>query len=86
MMHTIRLLDTAIEILEQGVLRVRRPNRAELLEIRSGAFTYDELIEMAEAKMKRIDASFAECTLPGQPDKARIEELLVRVRTGFYGH
>lgn len=84
MMHTIRLLDTAIEILEHSVLNVRRPNRAELLEIRSGTFTYDELIEMAEIKMKRIDASFAQCTLPAQPDKGRIDGLLVTVRSTFY--
>ena len=48
MMHTFRLLDMAGEMLETGRVIVRRPNRDELLLIRSGQFEYDDLIAQAE--------------------------------------
>jgi len=84
MMHTIRLLDMATEILEQGVLHVRRPNRAHLLAIRQGDFDYEALMEQAEKKLQRIEALYVQSTLPEQPDKSRIEQLLVATRRGFY--
>jgi uncharacterized protein len=80
MMHTIRLLDMAVEILESGTIQVRRPNRDELLAIRSGAFGYEELIELAEARIRHIEAIYERSPLPDTPDIARIEQLLVAVR------
>lgn len=84
MMHTIRLLDMAAEILEHGVLQVRRPDRAHLLAIRSGAFEYDALMEMAETKLAHIEALHGQSQLPVYPDKSRIKDLLIAVRERFY--
>ena len=44
MMHTFRLLDMAYEILNEGMIRVARPNREMLLSIRRGEWAYDDLI------------------------------------------
>ena len=84
MMHTIRLLDMAAEILAHGALQVRRPNREQLLAIRSGTFDYDTLMEMAETRLAQIEQLYKTSRLPEQPDKWRIEKLLVAVREGFY--
>ena len=84
MMHTLRLLDMAAEILEYGTLQVRRPNREELLRVRAGAFSYAELLAQAEAKMSRIEIVYQQTRLPERPDLAQIERQLVEVRTGFY--
>jgi uncharacterized protein len=84
MMHTIRLLDTALEIIEFGTLQVRRPNREQLLKIRRGEFQYEELMEQAETKLAQIEHLFPKCKLPLQPDKELIERLLVEVRYSFY--
>lgn len=84
MMHTFRLLDMAAEMLESGQVIVRRPNREELLAIRRGEFQYEELLEKAEAKIARIETLFLTSPLPEMPDKVLIENLLVRVRDGFY--
>lgn len=84
MMHTFRLLDMAIEILEQGEVLVRRPNRAELLQIRAGAFDYEELLRKAEQKVVDVDIAAAQSPLPDQPDLTRINQLLVRLRTELY--
>ncbi|UFH53187.1 hypothetical protein [Spirosoma sp. KNUC1025] len=84
MMHTFRLLDMAVEILEQGEVLVRRPNRAELLQIRAGAFEYDELIKQAEAKVNQVDKAAAQSSLPDQPDLDHINQILVELRTALY--
>ncbi|GAB2578049.1 nucleotidyltransferase domain-containing protein [Spirosoma areae] len=84
MMHTFRLLDMATEILESGQVLVRRPNRIELLQIRAGAFDYDELIKQAEQKVAQVDAAAAGSLLPNRPDLARINQILVALRTALY--
>src|SRR6478609_795961 len=53
-MHVVRLLRTAEEALETGVVNVRRPDAKELLEIRNGAWSYDEMLAYFEAKDKYI--------------------------------
>ncbi|BDS13801.1 nucleotidyltransferase domain-containing protein [Aureispira anguillae] len=83
-MHTFRLLDMAEEILALGKIRVKRPNREQLLKIRKGEFEYQELINQAKAKISRIDALFDQSPLPMAPDKEKIEQLLVQIRTEFY--
>ena len=84
MMHTFRLLDMAYEILTEGAIHVRRPNRQELLRIRRGEFEYDNLIEKAEAMMKRVEEAYLESQLPNEPDKIKAEKLLVDIRAQFY--
>jgi uncharacterized protein len=85
MMHTFRLLDMAAEILSTGEVIVRRPNRTELLKIRSGAFDYDELIARAEQKVAEIDEIAQRSTLPDEPDVERIEKIIVEMRAEWYG-
>ena len=57
-MHTFCLLDTAKEILSEGKFYVNRRNREELLKIRNGEWTYDELIELAKRKMEEIEEAY----------------------------
>ena len=83
-MHTIRLLEVALEIATTEQIQVRRPNRAELLRIRSGELEYAELLERAEAPIQQVDAQFDASLLPNSPDLERIEKLLVEIRQDSY--
>src|SRR6478736_4334230 len=47
-MHLVRLLRMCREILETGQVRVKRADAAELLAIRNGAWTLEELVKYAE--------------------------------------
>ncbi len=76
MLHVFRLLQTALKIAETGQLRVRRPNREFLLQIRRGEFEYEGLVAQAEQLMSRVEAAFAASPLPEAPDKAAAEHLL----------
>ena len=84
MMHTFRLLDMAEDIARSGAIIVRRPNRDFLLEIRSGKFEYDQLLEWAEEKIKRIDGLYKKSSLPDTADQKRINQVLVDIRENFY--
>lgn len=83
LMHTIRLLEMAGEIAREGTLRIRRPNRDFLLQIRSGRFPYDELVARAEALHESLPGAFATSSLPDTPDRAAINRILIEIRAAF---
>ena len=84
MMHTFRLLDMAEEIAETGQIVVRRPNREFLLKIKSGAFEYNELLEIAEERISKMDTLYQHSALPESPDLEKINRTLIEVRKQFY--
>jgi len=84
MMHTFRLLDMAIEILRDGKILVKRPNREELLSIRRGEWQYDELIKKAKEKMQNVEEVFIHSSLPEKPNIRKVDALLVKLREILY--
>lgn len=62
-LHTVRLLDMAYEILRLGKVIVKRPNREELLNIRKGVWSYEDLILMANERMVSIEKAYEKSTL-----------------------
>ena len=54
-MHLVRLLRLGKEILTKGTLTVRRPDAEELLAIRRGAWTYDELMEYIQPLKEEME-------------------------------
>lgn len=85
MIHTFRLLDMAEEILRLGEVIVERPNREELLAVRSGKWTYDELMKKADEKMQAVEEAYQNSSLPEVPDVKLAEQLLIALRAQFYG-
>ncbi|MGZ0080079.1 DNA polymerase beta superfamily protein [Methylomonas sp. YC3] len=84
MMHTFRLLRMAKEIAETGRPQIRRQDRDELLEIKAGRFSYDDLMAKAAAELKKVDESFASSTLPNEPDIGQIERWVIEIRKAWY--
>lgn len=84
MMHTFRLLFMAGEIAREKVIKVRRPDREFLLEIRSGKFTYEFLVEHADELSEQLTEAFDKSDLPDIPDSNLIEAQLVRMRKELY--
>jgi hypothetical protein len=74
----------AAEILRDGEVIVRRPNREELLAVRRGEYLYEDLILRAEEKIAYINELYENCTLPELPDLEKIEDLILEVREQFY--
>lgn len=74
-MHLVRLIRMCREILETGKVLVRRPDAEELLDIRRGAWSYEQIVEWADRQETEIDALYATSTLPNDPPRSRLDEL-----------
>ncbi|NQX90960.1 MAG: nucleotidyltransferase domain-containing protein [Flavobacteriales bacterium] len=84
MMHVFRLLEMALEIAKEGKINVARPNREFLLSIKSGDFTYDELLSKANGLFEEMEQSFEVSDLPQEPDVKLLDRLAFEIREGFY--
>lgn len=80
-MHVVRLLRTAEEALLTGEVHVKRPDAEELLAIRNGAWSYDELMEYFNSKSTEIrDVLVKKSVLPKKPDIKLATKVLVDLR------
>lgn len=85
--HLIRLLRMSLEILSEGKVIVRRPDAAELLAIRQGAWTYDQLMEQVEKLRAKVDAIYESKTyvIPVRPDVNALSDLCANLHLKYYG-
>ena len=84
MMHTIRLLQTAEQILSTGKLNIRVSNREELLDIKAGNKEYDDLLEMADNLIASIENHYLTSMLPEKPDEEKAIQTLIKIREELY--
>lgn len=75
--HLIRLLRMGLEIIVDAKVIVARPDREELLAIRAGRWSYDELVEQAETLYARLEAARERSPLPAAVDEAAANRLCV---------
>lgn len=79
-MHTFRLLQMGIEILEQGEVKVKRPNREFLLDIRKGKYSYEWILEKAELLDKTvIQKAYENSSLRNSVDRKVVLEIIKKV-------
>jgi len=81
--HLVRLMRMCTEIMETGVVHVKRPDAEELKAIRGGSWTYDELMEWAVKQDTELDETYKQSTLRNSPDLDKIDVLLVSVVERF---
>lgn len=84
MMHCIRLIRVAKEIATEGVVKVRRPDRDELMLIRNGLMEYETLLAEAEQAIGQLDNLYAACDLPDSVDSEFMSQLLIALRKNIY--
>ncbi len=78
-MHLVRLMRTGLEILERGELAVRRPDAAELIAIRDGALSFDELLATAARLEEAMKVAATRATLPDDVDHGHADRLAVEL-------
>lgn len=80
-MNLVRWLRMAKEILTEGKVLTRRPDAAELLSIRQGAWTYEQLIEYAEGEQAWLDEFMKSgaCKIRHHVDVAKIDRLCQQI-------
>jgi hypothetical protein len=67
------------EIMDTGKVNVKRSDREELLAIRNGAWSYEQLLAWAEATENEMDALYRASTLPHAPDRKALDALCVEL-------
>ena len=78
--HLVRLIRMCREVLTTGKVIVKRPDREELLSIRNGAWSYEQLIEFAEREDKELNALYNSTNiLPKTPDKDMLDKLCIEL-------
>jgi len=80
-MHVVRLLRTAEEALTTGEVHVKRPDAAELLAIRNGSWSFDEMMAYWTEKDIYIrEVLYKQTDLPRAPDIHKAAKLLIELR------
>ena len=74
--HLVRLLRMGREVLASNNLIIRRPDAEELIAIRNGALTFDQLLQTVDVLQKEIDVLSDQCTLPNDVDCDFVDRLL----------
>jgi predicted nucleotidyltransferase len=81
-MHLVRLMRMCREILAEGRVVVKRPDRDELLAIRNGAWTYEQIVEWAERQDVELTELADRSPLPHAPDRNFLQELCCQIVDG----
>jgi hypothetical protein len=76
--HLVRLLRSGYEILTEGKLLVRRPDAKELLGIRSGDWTYEQITDYADEMINKIN-DLSEFAVPDKPDFNTIDRAIIDI-------
>lgn len=80
-MHLVRLLRMGVEALTTGEVVVRRPDAVELLEIRNGAWSYEQLVAYAEDMDRQVrEVLYPKTDLPKKPNIALAAKLIMDVQ------
>jgi hypothetical protein len=77
--HCVRLLRMGTEFLRTGELVVERPDASELIDIKKGLFSMDQVIALADAEMAKLEAAKDESKLPEAPDRDQANALCVDI-------
>lgn len=83
--HLVRLLRMGKEILAEGEVRVKRPDAEELLAIRNGALTYEEIVEYADSMQAEIRALEKRTSLPKKVNPKFAAGLLMDIYQSAWG-
>ena len=86
-LHLIRLMRMCKEILTDGTVLVERPDAEELLEIKGGKWTYQELLNWATGMDELLNVLYTTSTLQKEPDRNAIDALCQGIIEDFlYNH
>lgn len=80
MMHCIRLINQAYDILNENTIHVRVKNPEYLLSIRRGEVCLEDLLKEATEKIVELKAKFQNSSLPDEIDFNLVKSILTDIR------
>ncbi len=86
-MHLVRLLNEGQELLSTGKITFPRPEAKNLLEIKNGKYSYDELMDNIGGDIEKyFDRLQDKFILPTVPDTQAADELCIKLIKSRLGH
>ena len=82
--HLVRLMRMCKEIVEKGQVIVKRPDKEELIEIRNGKWSYEQVPEFANKIDNELDISLKKSKLPEKPDHNLLDRELLLIVEEFF--
>lgn len=84
--HLIRLGRSGLELLEYGKLKVYRDDAEELLAIRNGKFSYEEILEMSDNLEKRSEEIYKsqKSPLPKAVDMEKVNQFSSKLLEKYF--
>lgn len=74
-LHLVRLCRMCREILTTGEVKVKRPDREDLLAIRNGAWTFEQITTYAAQQDEELTALMETSPLPHSPNRKKLDQL-----------
>lgn len=84
MMHFMRLIQIGREIAQGQGIKIRRPNASELLKIRRGEVSLEDIFNQSDELLNEMRTLFQNSNLPDEVSNKFIHQLLVKIRTDYY--
>ena len=76
LMHAVRIVREAEELLLEGKITFPRPEAKLLLQVRKGELTHEKVMELIETGLEIVEAVKVATDLPEQPDYDYADELV----------
>lgn len=80
LLHCVRLIDTAKEIVLEKQVNVKRPNADYLISIRKGKVQLEPLLKDCEEKLKELDRLYKDSDLPLNVEHKTLNKILTKIR------
>jgi hypothetical protein len=84
MLHMQRLMNMAMDIANGKGIITRRPEAQELIKIRKGEVSLQELLDTAKSKLELIGKAFESSGLPDNVDHDECVKVMQEVKNSFY--
>ena len=75
-MHTLRLLNECKELLSEGTITLPRPEQDFLVRVRTGKYSMDKVVAMAQKLFAECEDAAKSSPLPERVDRSAISRLL----------
>jgi predicted nucleotidyltransferase len=75
-MHTLRLLYECKELVTEGQITLPRPEREFLVRVRTGKFSMDKVVAMAQKLFTECEQAADASTLPEKVDRAAVSRVI----------
>lgn len=82
--HLVRLMRMGYEILTEGKVIVKRPDREEILGVKNGAWSYEQVMDFAKDMQQKLDEAYSKTKLPKSVNFEKVNALYHEIYNGYH--